>query len=144
MRILNRRARHDYTLFEDFEAGISLVGAEVKSIKQGRADLSSSFVRIKDGEAWLVGANIPIVSQGSPEGYDPMRTRKLLLHKNQIVSLGTRIKQQNLTLVPLAVYTKGSLIKAKIAIARPKKKYEKREAKRKKDIQRELERALRG
>lgn len=144
MRILNRRARHDYYLFESLEAGISLTGAEAKSVKQGRADLASSFVRIKDGEAWLVGTNIPTLKQGSSEGYDPLRTRKLLLHKHQIISLGTRIKQQNLTLVPLSVYTKGSLVKVRIAIARPKKKYEKREARRKKDIQRELERALRG
>ncbi len=144
MRILNRRAKHDYYLFESFEAGVSLTGAEVKSIKQGRADLSSAFVRIRDGETWLVGANIPIYGPSSPEGYDPLRTRKLLLHKRELVSLGTKTRQERLTLVPLSLYTKGRLVKVQVALARGKKKYEKREAKRRKDIERETERSFRG
>lgn len=144
MRILNRRARHDYYLFESFEAGIALTGAEVKSIKQGRVDLSSAFVRIKDGETWLVGANIPVYGHSSPEGYDPLRTRKILLHKKELVSLSTKTRQERLTLVPLSLYTKGRLVKVQVALARGKRKYEKREAKRRKDAQRETERSFRG
>lgn len=143
MKILNRRARHDYQIGESFEAGIALTGPEVKSIKQGRGDISSSFVRIKDGEAWLVGANIPLYGQASAPGYDPIRTRKVLLHKNEIISLSTKVGQQRLTLVPLSLYTKGRLVKVQLALGRGKKQYEKREAKRRADVQREVERALR-
>ncbi|MDO8503849.1 MAG: SsrA-binding protein SmpB [bacterium] len=141
MRIFNRRARHDYQLFEKFEAGIALTGSEVKSIKGGRGDLSSSFVRIKDGEAWLVGTNIPRYAAGSKD-YDPLRTRKLLLHRNELVSLDTKMAQQNLTLVPISLYTKGRLVKVRVALGKGKKQYEKRDAKRKKDIERDVERAL--
>lgn len=143
MRIFNRRARHDYRLLEDFEAGIALTGPEVKSIKIGRADLSSSFVRIRDSEAWLVGANIPPYGQ-KPEGYDPLRTRRLLLHKDEITALNTKTKQQNLTLVPTLLYTKGRLVKLRVALAKGKKQYEKREVKKRKDIEREIQRNLRG
>lgn len=144
MRIINRRARHDYQVLDSFEAGIALSGAEVKSVKQGRGDLASSFVRIKDGEAWLVGANIPRYGPAAGQDYDPLRTRKLLLHKKELVSLGAKVRQQRLTLVPLSLYTKGRLIKARIALAKGKKKYEKREAKRRKDIDREIERTLKA
>lgn len=143
MRIFNKKARHDYQLLEDFEAGIALSGSEVKSIKMGRTDLSSSFVRIRDSEAWLVGANIPPYNQ-SPEGYDPLRTRKLLLHKNEITALNTRAKQQNLTLIPTLLYTKGRLVKIRVALAKGKRQYEKREVKKRKDIEREIQRNLRG
>lgn len=143
MRILNRRARHDYQLFENLEAGIALTGSEVKSVRAGRGDLSSAFVRIKDGEAWLVGANIPRYEAGSKD-YDPIRTRKLLLHKNELVSLSTKMAQQNLTLVPISLYTKGRLVKVRVALGKGKKQYEKRDAKRRKDIDREVERALKG
>lgn len=143
MKIYNRRARHDYELFESLEAGLSLTGAEVKQIKQGKMDLASSFVRIKDGEAWLVGTNIPVYGGAAPEGYDPLRTRKVLLHKAQILSLATKSRAQGLTLVPLAVYTKGHLVKLQIALGKGKKRYEKREAKRRRDLNIEAEQALR-
>ena len=141
MRIVNRRARHDYQLFENFEAGIALTGSEVKSVKAGRCDLSSSFVRMKDGEAWLVGANIPRYEAGSKD-YDPIRTRKLLLHKGELLSLSTKMAQQNLTLVPTSLYTKGRLIKVRVALGKGKKQYEKRDAKRKKDVERDVAQAL--
>lgn len=144
MQILNRRARHDYQFFESFEAGLALKGSEVKSIKQGRGDLAASFVRMKEGEAWLVGANIPLYGTAPAAGYDPLRDRKLLLHKEQLISLNTKAKQQKLTLVPLSLYTKGNLVKLRVALGRGKKQYEKRDAKRKKDIQRDIERSLKG
>lgn len=140
MKITNRRARHDYQLFENIEAGIVLTGSEVKSLQQGRAELGSSFVRIRNGEAWLVGANIP--PYVSLQNYDPLRQRKLLLSKGQLVSLETKTKQQKLTLVPISLYNKGRFIKAKIALARGKRQFEKREAKRRRDLDREAEIAL--
>lgn len=140
MKIFNRRARHDYFLMESIEAGLALTGNEAKSLSQGRAELGSSFVRIRDGEAWLVGANIP--PHGSIQGYDPLRQRKLLLKKAEITSLDTKMKQQNLTLVPIMLYNKGRLIKAKLALAKGKRQFEKREAKRRRDLDREAEKAL--
>lgn len=144
MRILNRRARHEYYILESFEAGIALTGQEVKSIKQGRGDLAGSFVRIRDNEAFLMGANIPLFGTARKEGYDPTRTRKLLIHKSERLSLATKSRQQNLTLVPLSLYTKGRLVKVQVALSKGKKQYEKRDAKRRKDIQRDVERSLKG
>ncbi len=140
MKIFNRRAKHDYFLLESIEAGIALTGNEAKSLLQGRAELGSSFVRIRDGEAWLVGVNIP--PHGGIQGYDPLRLRKLLLNKAEITSLETKMKQQKLTLVPVSLYNKGRRVKAKLALARGKKQFEKREATRRKDLDREAEIAL--
>lgn len=142
MRILNRRAPFEYQLFDRIEAGVALAGSEVKSIKVGRADLSAAFVRIQNNEAFLLNLNIPAYKGGVPEGYNPTRTRKLLLNKNEIISLETKAKQQKLTIVPMSMYTKRRLVKVQIALARPKRKFEKREVKRRKDIQREVEREL--
>jgi len=140
VKIFNRRAKHDYFLLESIEAGIALTGNEAKSLLLGRAELGSSFVRIRDGEAWLVGVNIP--PHGGIQGHDPLRLRKLLLNKAEITSLETKMKQQKLTLVPVSLYNKGRLIKAKLALARGKRQFEKREAKRRKDLDREAEIAL--
>src|SRR3990167_7816841 len=109
MKIFNRRARRDYYISETFEAGAVLFGHEAKSIRQGRGDLSGSFVRIKAGEAWLVGANIPQYGYSTASGYDPLRTRKLLLHKREILSLYSKSQAQNLTFVPISLYNKGRL-----------------------------------
>lgn len=144
MRILNRRAPYEYQLFDRVEAGVALLGSEVKSIKTGRADLGSSFVRIKNGEAYALNINIPPYQGGAPEGYSPTRTRKLLLKREELVRLATKAKQQKLTLVPTKLYTKGRLVKLEIALAKPKRMFEKREAKRRKDIVRETERELIG
>lgn len=143
MRINNRRAPYEYQLLERFEAGIALKGSEVKSIKTGRADLTAAFARVKDGEVFLVNLNIPPYKGGTPEGYDPNRTRKLLLKRDEIISLETKAKKQKLTIVPTSIYTKGRLVKVQIALARPKRKFEKRESKRKKDIERETQREMR-
>lgn len=142
MKITNKRAYHEYFVHDSFEAGIALTGNEVKSLKEGRADLSGSFVRIKDNEAWLMGANIPLYTQSATHEYDPLRPKKLLLHKKEIVSLGIKSKQLNLTLIPISLYTKGRLIKVQIALAKGKKNYEKRDVKRKKDIEMDIKRAL--
>lgn len=144
MKIINRRARYDYQIFDSFEAGIALKGEEVKSLKQKRGNLASSFVKIKNGEAWLLGANIPQADQPSSRNYDPTRARKLLLHKKEIISIETKSKQQKLTLIPLSLYTKGRLVKAQIAFAKGKKQFEKREAKKRKDIQRQTEKEMFG
>lgn len=142
MQIANRTASRDYQLLEEYEAGIALTGDEVKSLMLGRGDISVAHVRIRGGEVWLVGAVIPQYSASSRKDYDPTRTRKLLLHKKQIRELEAQIKQKRLTIVPVKVYNKGPKVKIKIALAKGKRKYEKREEKRRKDIQKEVEKAL--
>jgi SsrA-binding protein len=144
MKIFNKKATYEYTITERFEAGVTLTGAEVKSIKGGHAKLEGSFVRIIGSEAYLVNAQIFPYIYARPEGYDPKRTRKLLLHKSEIIRLKSKLEGANLTLVPLSWYTKGPLVKLEVGLARGKKQYEKREVKRKEDQKRELERDFRG
>lgn len=142
MKIFNKRARFDYRLEKGiFEAGISLTGGEAKSIRTGHADLSQSLARILKGEAYLINANIPIAKAPN---YNATRTRKLLLHKDEIVSISTKMKQQKLTLVPTKVYTKGRLIKVGLALGKPKRKFEKRQAIKRKDIEREIAQQLKN
>lgn len=144
MRIFNKKATYEYTITERFEAGVALTGAEVKSIKGGHAELTGSFVRIIGSEAYLVNAQIYPYIYARPEGYDPKRTRKLLLHKAELIRLKSKLEGANLTLIPLSWYTKGPLVKLEIGLARGKKQYEKRESKRREDQRRELERDYRG
>jgi SsrA-binding protein len=139
MKITNRKAKYNYNLLEKFEAGISLLGAEVKSIKNGQMDLSGSYGKILGDEAYLINANIPV--EGVKD-YNSSRSRKLLLHKGEIISINTKIKAKKLTLVPTKVYTKGPLVKIELALAKSKKKFQKKDLIRKKDIERELERQL--
>jgi len=141
MRIVNRKAPHNFAILEKFEAGIVLLGAEIKSIRQSRMSLNEGFVKIRDGEVWLVNAHI---NPWMGARIDPTRSRKLLLHKSQIKNLSGKVGQKGLTIVPLACYFKNNVAKLEIALARSKKKYEKREALKKKDILRETERELRG
>lgn len=142
MKIINRRAIRDFQILEKFEAGINLTGGEVRSVKTGHADLSGSFVRIIGSEAYLTNAKIYPYEYARPEGYDERRTRKLLLHKKEIIALKSRVEGSNLALVPLSIYTKDRLVKLEIALARGKKKYEKREAIKKRDLEREIEAEL--
>jgi len=144
MKILNRHAAHDYSIIDRFEAGVHLLGAEVKSLKGGHGSLEGSFVRLVGTEAYLVNAQIFPYVFARAEGYDPRRTRKLLLHKKEIISLKSKIEGSNLTLVPLSWYTQGPLIKLEVGLARGKKQYEKREAKKRADQKRELEQEYRG
>ncbi len=143
MKITNRRAFHDYQISDRFEGGLALIGGEVQAIRQGRANINSAYVRIRGGEAWLIGANIPLSVHSAIQGYDPTRVRKVLLHKDQLTSLGSKIASEKLTLVPISLYTKGRLVKAEIGLGKSKKQYEKREIKRKKDLDREAEIAIR-
>lgn len=137
MQITNKKARFDYRLFDKYEAGVSLTGAEVKAIRAGHVDISQAYGKIINGEIYLLNASF------TGEGVShPTRTRKLLLHKKQIISILTKIKQKKLTLVPTKLYTKGRLIKAEIALAKTKRKFEKKEAIKRKDIEREIKREL--
>lgn len=143
MRVVNRKARRDYQFLEKYEAGIVLTGAEVKSIRQGRIKLDESFVKIKDEEAFLTNAHISPYLPAGKKDYDPLRTRKLLLRKKEILKLSLKTAHSGLTIVPITCYTKHGLIKLEIALAKGKKKYEKREAIKRRDLQREVERAVR-
>jgi SsrA-binding protein len=144
MKITNKRAFFDYLLYERIEAGINLNGAEVKAIRLGHADLKGSFVRIIGSEAYLVNAKIFPYQFSRPEGYDETRTRKLLLHKKEIIALKSKTDGSNLTIVPVSIYTKHNFIKAELALAKGKKQYDKKEAIKKRDIQRDLEAELGG
>lgn len=139
MKLINKKARFNYDLLERFEAGIVLQGAEVKALRQSRGDISNAYAKIIEDEIWFINANIPVPGK---KNYNSTRTRKLLMHKDQIISLKTKIKAKRLTLVPTKLYNKGNLFKVQLALAKPKKKYQKKEAKKKKDVQREIERAL--
>ncbi|HUD19215.1 MAG TPA: SsrA-binding protein SmpB [Patescibacteria group bacterium] len=144
MNIKNTKVGYEYEILERFEAGVVLTGAEVKSLKGGHATLDGAFVRIIGSEAYLVNAQVFPFIYARPEGYDPRRTRKLLMHKKELLSVKSKTDGANLTLIPLSWYTKGPLVKLEIALARGKKQYEKRETKRKRDQRRELEREFRG
>lgn len=144
MKIIHKKVLYEYTILDRFEAGVHLTGAEVKSLKTGHATLEGSFVRIIGSEAYLVNAQIFPYIYASPEGYDPKRTRKLLLHKKEITSLKSKLEGSNLTLIPISWYNNGSLVKLEVGLARGKKQYEKREVKRREDQKRELEREFRA
>lgn len=142
MKINNKRAFFDYQILEKFEAGINLFGAEVKAVRLGHADLTGSHVRIMGDEAYLINAKIFPYEYSRPENYDEQRTRKLLLHKKEIIALKSKTEGQNLTLVPISIYTTKSFIKVEIALGKGKKQYDKKEAIKKKDIQREAEQEM--
>lgn len=139
---VNRKARHEYHIFNTYEAGIVLQGTEVKSIRQGKANLVDSYAAIKDGEVWLFNAHISNYEQGNINNHDPHRTRKLLLNRSEIRKLIGKTKEKGLTLVPLRIYLKNGRVKVEIALAQGKKAYDKREDIAKKDFQREQERKI--
>lgn len=143
MKVVNRQAYHKYQILDRFEAGIKLTGPEVKSVKGGRIKLAGAFVKIQDSEGYLVNAQIPPYPFARQEGYDPDRSRKLLLHKKEIIALKSKLKQRNLTIIPLSCYTKRGLVKVELGLAKGKRKWEKREAKKRRDLEREVERELR-
>lgn len=137
----NRRARHDYRILERVEAGIVLSGSEVKSLRQGRASVAEAFARVRGGEVWLEGMHIPPYEQGEKRGYDPIRDRKLLLHRREIERLIGKQKEQGLALVPMRVYFSHGLAKVELGLGRGKREYEKRQATLKRQHEREMERA---
>ncbi len=142
MRLVNRRAKHDYHILKEIEVGVVLTGAEVKSLRAGRGTLSEAFAKITNGEVWIYNFNIPSYQHADHRGYDPSRSRKLLLHKKQILSLEHMISGKRLTLIPLVCYTTGRYVKVRLGLGRGKKAFEKREKKKRKDIEREMERTL--
>ncbi len=142
MKIFNKKAKFEYEIFDKIEAGISLEGHEAKSVFLGRISLDDAIAKIKDGQAFLINANIPQYEQARVFGYDPKRTRRLLLHKKEILALETKMKQKNLLLVPVSCYNKGRRIKLELALARGKKQFEKKEVVKKRDLEREAEREM--
>ena len=139
----NRRALHDYEILERFEAGIVLTGSEVKSLRGGRGSLSEAYGRVQGGEAWLEGMHIPPYEQGEKRGYEPVRRRKLLLHRNEIERLIGKTQERGLTLVPLRVYFSHGLAKVEVGLARGKRQFEKRQATLEREHRREMEQAAR-
>ena len=140
----NRKARHDYLIEETMEAGIVLVGSEIKSVRAGRVNLRESYVRIERGEAWLLNAHISIWPQaGTHFNHEPTRSRKLLLHAEELDRLRAKVDQKGLTIVPLKLYFVRGKAKVEIAVAKGKKLYDKRDALAERDSKREIERAMR-
>ncbi len=136
----NKKAYHDYFILEKYEAGIELFGTEVKSIRMGKCSIKEAYVEIRDGEMLIVGMHVAPYEKGNIFNKDPLRTRKLLLHKSEIRKLGQRIREKGFTLMPLQVYFKGSLVKVEVGLAKGKKLYDKRDDIAKKDAKREAER----
>jgi SsrA-binding protein len=139
---VNRRARHDYHIEETFEAGMVLTGSEVKALRDGKANLKDSYGRIEGDEVWLWNAHISPYGPASQFSHEPTRTRKLLLHREQIARLTGKVKERGLTLVPLRLYFKGGRAKVELALARGKKHYDKRDSIREREVKREMDRAI--
>ncbi len=140
----NRKAYHDFFIEETHEAGVALVGTEVKSLRAGKVNLRDSYAELKNGELFLVGVHISPYEQGNVWNHDPLRRRKLLLHKLEIDRIAGKVRERGYTLVPTKIYFKGSRAKVEIGLARGKRQYDKRADLAKKDAQRDVERALRG
>lgn len=141
----NRKARFNYEILEKYEAGIELLGTEVKSVRGGQMSLEGAFVIVRGGEAFLINANVPpFQPKNAPKDYDPLRNRKILLTKKEINELAGSEKNKSLTIVPISVYNKNRKIKVEIALVKGKKKFDKRETIKKRDTDRELRRDLKS
>ena len=140
----NRKAYHDYQIEETLESGIALLGTEVKSLREGRANLKDSYVLMKGGEAFLLNCHISPYSHGNIMNHDPLRTRKLLLHKKQIASLAGKAVTKGYTLIPLKIYFKDSFAKVEIGLGKGKRLYEKREAIKEREAKREIEKTMKN
>ena len=136
----NKKAFHDYFIEDTYEAGIALAGTEVKSLRAGKCSIKESFIRVEKGEVYIYGMHISPYEKGNIFNRDPLRPKKLLMHKNEIRKLEQKIKEKGYTIVPVEVYFKGSLVKVQIALAKGKKLYDKRNDIAKKDMRREAER----
>lgn len=139
---VNRKARHDYFVVESYEAGISLFGTEIKSIRQGGVNLKDSWCSIENGELFIKGMHISPYEKGNIFNRDPLRVRKLLMHKKEIIKLYNSVKQDGLTLIPLSLYFKGSNVKVSVGLCKGKKLYDKRATAAKNDAKREMEKAV--
>ena len=140
----NRRARHNFDVLETVEAGLVLQGTEVKALRDGRADLKESYARVEGGEAWLLGCHVSPYAQGNRANHEPLRPRKLLLHKREIARLMGKVMERGLTLVPLRLYFKGGRVKVELGLARGRKTLDKRHVIREREERREMDRALRS
>ena len=140
---LNRKAQHDYHILHTLEAGLALLGTEIKSIREGRVSIREAYVRPQNGEMWLVGAHIAHYPPAGPMNHDPTRSRRLLLHRKEIRELEQVVAAQGMTVVPLRLYLKDGRAKLEIALARGKKRYDKREAIAKREAERRMQQALR-
>jgi SsrA-binding protein len=138
----NRRARHDYSIVDTYEAGLVLTGTEVKSLRLGRATLTDAYAQIENGEAWLLNLHIPEYTQGTWTNHDVRRKRKLLLHRDEIAKLVGRTKEGGLTIVPLALYFKDGKAKVEIALAKGKRSYDRRQELAERDASREMARSI--
>ncbi len=138
----NRRARHDFELFDRFECGMALTGTEVKSLREGKATLQQAYGQLRDGDVYLVGANIPEYPQANRANHDPDRDRKLLLHRREIDQLVGKVQERGLTLVPTRLYFRNGRVKVELALARGKEARDKRREIAERDAKREMERAL--
>jgi SsrA-binding protein len=139
----NRKARHDYSIEDTFEAGLVLMGTEVKSLRAGRASLVDGYAFIENGEAWLDAVHIPEYTEGTWTNHSPRRKRKLLMHKQEILKLTSKVKEGGFTLIPLSIYFSDGRAKVELALAKGKKEYDKRQALREKQDTREAARAIR-
>jgi SsrA-binding protein len=139
----NRKARHEYDLLEKVEAGLVLTGTEVKSLRNGKANLEDAYAEITKGEVWLLGCDIPEYLQANRMNHVPKRPRKLLLHRREIAKLAAKSSEKGLTLVPLSIYFKKGLAKVELSVARGRKSYDKREALKKQEAKRDIDRAMR-
>ena len=144
MIAVNREVRHEYFVIEALETGIELVGTEVKSLRAGGVNLKDSWADIDDGELIAKGIHISPYEQGNIFNKDPLRSRRLLMHKREIARLFGKVKQDGYALIPISVYFKGSLVKVEIALAKGKKLYDKRDDAAKKDAKRQIDRAMKG
>ena len=140
----NRKAFHDYYIEDKYEAGVVLSGTEVKSLRAGRVNLKDSYVQAKEGEMFLIGVHISPYDHGNRYNLDPMRTRKLLMHKSEIIRLYTTVKQDGLTLVPTKCYFRDGKVKFEIGLARGKKNFDKRDADAEKTAKRDIDRAIKS
>ena len=140
----NKEAYHNYFILETYEAGIQLVGTEVKSARGGRVNLKDAYALVRDGEAWLLNAHISQYSHGNRQNHDPVRDRRLLMHKKEIIRLQSKAQEKGLTIVPTKLYFKGNLIKCELGIARGKKQYDKRAEEAKKTQEREARAAIKN
>jgi SsrA-binding protein len=141
--VTNRKARHDYSIEDTFEAGLVLMGTEVKSLRAGRASLVDGYAFIENGEAWLDAVHIPEYTEGTWTNHSPRRKRKLLMHKQEILKLSSKVKEGGFTLIPLSIYFSDGRAKVELALAKGKKEYDKRQALREKQDTREAARAMR-
>ena len=140
----NKKAFYEYHILDTYEAGMQLIGSEVKSIREGKISLKESFIVIRKNEVWLRGCHIASYSHTGFEGHEPLRKRKLLLHKNEITRIGSKLAEKGLTAIPTKLYFKGGFIKLEFGLAKGKKLYDKRAAKKKRDVERDIQRAMKS